>query len=53
MIGGRVTGVDEALLSISGGALLGIIYLAVAVSGLRERIARIEGILKGKFGRDE
>jgi hypothetical protein len=34
---------DEALVTINSLEILGIIYLAVAVSKLRERIARIEG----------
>ena len=34
---------DEALLTINSLEILGIIYLAVAVSKLRERIARMEG----------
>jgi hypothetical protein len=34
---------DEALVTINSLEILGIIYLAIAVSKLRERIARIEG----------
>ena len=34
---------DEALITINSLEILGIIYLAIAVSKLRERIARIEG----------
>jgi hypothetical protein len=34
---------DEALITINSLEILGIIYLAVAVSKLRERIARSEG----------
>jgi hypothetical protein len=34
---------DEALITINSLEILGIIYLAVAVSKLRERIARMEG----------
>ncbi len=34
---------DEALITINSLEILGIIYLAVAVSKLRERISRIEG----------
>jgi hypothetical protein len=34
---------DEALITINSLEILGIIYLAVAVSKLRERIAKIEG----------
>lgn len=49
----RVSGTDEYLLSISTLALLGIIYLAIAVSGLRERIARVEGLLQGKRDKEE
>ena len=44
----RVSGTDEALLGISSLALLGIIYLAISVSGLRERIARLEGLIRGR-----
>ena len=49
----RVSGTDEYLLSISTLALLGIIYLAIAVSGLRERIARVEGLLQGQRDKEE
>jgi len=34
---------DEALITINSLEILGIIYLAIAVSKLRERIARLEG----------
>jgi hypothetical protein len=34
---------DEVLISINGLEILGIIYLAVAVSKLRERLAKLEG----------
>ena len=34
---------DEALITINSLEILGIIYLAVAISKLRERIARLEG----------
>jgi threonine/homoserine/homoserine lactone efflux protein len=34
---------DEALVTVNSLEILGIIYLAVAVSKLRERLARIEG----------
>jgi hypothetical protein len=34
---------DEVLISINGFEILGIIYLAVAVSKLRERLAKLEG----------
>jgi hypothetical protein len=34
---------DEALVTINSLEILGIIYLAIAVSKLRERIARMEG----------
>jgi hypothetical protein len=34
---------DEALITINGLEILGIIYLAIAVSKLREKIARLEG----------
>jgi hypothetical protein len=33
---------DEALITINSLEILGIIYLAIAVSKLRERIARLE-----------
>ena len=36
---------DEALITVNTLELLGIIYLAIAVSKLRERIARMEGKL--------
>jgi hypothetical protein len=38
---------DEVLISINGLEILGIIYLAIATSTLRERIARLEGRLNG------
>ena len=34
---------DEALLTINSLEILGIIYLAIAVSKLRERLAKLEG----------
>jgi hypothetical protein len=34
---------DEALITINSLEILGIIYLAIAVSKLRERIAHMEG----------
>jgi hypothetical protein len=34
---------DEALVTINSLEILGIIYLAVAVSKLRERLAKMEG----------
>lgn len=34
---------DQALITINSLELLGIVYLAIAVSMLRERIARLEG----------
>jgi len=34
---------DSALITINSLEILGIIYLAIAVSKLRERIARMEG----------
>jgi hypothetical protein len=44
---GRSLGVttipDEALITINSLEILGIIYLAIAVSKLRERIAKMEG----------
>jgi hypothetical protein len=39
---------DDALITINSLELLGIIYLAIAVSMLRERIAKVEGLLQGK-----
>lgn len=36
---------DEALITINSLEILGIIYLAVAVSKLRERIATLQGML--------
>ena len=38
---------EDAILSITSLILLGVIYLAIAVSYLRERIARLEGRLNG------
>ena len=46
MIVARIS--DDALITINSLELLGIIYLAIAVSMLRERIARLEGRLEGK-----
>jgi len=37
---------DEALITVNSLEILGIIYLAIAVSYLRERIARLEGKLE-------
>jgi hypothetical protein len=37
---------DEALITINSLEILGIIYLAIAVSKLREKIARLEGTLE-------
>jgi len=34
---------DSALITLNSIELLGIVYLAIAVSKLRERIARMEG----------
>ena len=34
---------DEALITINSLEILGIIYLAVALSHLRERISKLEG----------
>lgn len=34
---------DEALLTINSLEILGIIYLAVAISKLRERLSKLEG----------
>jgi len=39
---------DEALITINSLELLGIIYLAIALSKLREKIARIEGQREGE-----
>lgn len=39
---------DETLWTINGLEILGIIYLAVAVSRLRARIAYLEGRLNNK-----
>ena len=39
----RTTIPDEALITINSLEILGIIYLAIAVSKLRERISRMEG----------
>jgi len=44
---------DEALITINSLEILGIIYLAVAVSKLRERIARMEGERHGEHSRTE
>jgi hypothetical protein len=34
---------DEALITINSLEIIGIIYLAIAISKLRERIAKMEG----------
>jgi hypothetical protein len=34
---------DEALITVNSLEILGIIYLAIALSYLRERISRLEG----------
>jgi hypothetical protein len=34
---------DEVLISINGLEILGIIYLAIALSKCRERLSRLEG----------
>jgi hypothetical protein len=34
---------DEALVTVNSLEILGIIYLAIAVSKLRERLAKLEG----------
>jgi len=39
---------DEALITINSLEILGIIYLAIAVSKLRERIAHLEGERAGE-----
>ena len=39
---------DEVLTTINSIELLGIIYLAIAVSYLRERISKLEGREEGK-----
>jgi hypothetical protein len=36
---------DEALITINSLEILGIIYLAIAVSKLRERIAHLQGMI--------
>ena len=41
---------QDAIISITSGALIGIIYLAFAVTRLAERISRIEGELKRMNG---
>jgi hypothetical protein len=46
VIVGRIS--DDALITINSLELLGIIYLAIAVSMLRERIARMEGRIEGE-----
>ena len=51
MIVARIS--DDALITINSLELLGIIYLAIAVSMLRERIARLEGRLAGKQEEEE
>jgi hypothetical protein len=43
---------DEALITINSLEILGIIYLAIAVSKLRERIARLEGRLERERNHD-
>jgi hypothetical protein len=46
-LGGGLLGVttipDEALVTINSLEILGIIYLAIAMSKLRERLAKMEG----------
>ena len=44
---------DDVLVTVNTIELLGIIYLAIAVSMLRERIARLEGRLTGKLEEEE
>lgn len=39
---------SEAIWSLMGLLCLGVIYLAIAVSKLREKVARMEGRLNGK-----
>jgi len=39
---------DEALLTINTIELVGIVYLAIAVSYLRERISKMEGKQEGR-----
>ena len=39
---------DDALVTVNTLELLGIIYLAIAISMLRERIARLEGKIEGR-----
>ena len=43
---------EAATVSIVTLLFSSIIYLAVAISKLRERIAKLEGILEGKEGLD-
>ena len=43
MILGRIA--DQALITINGLEILGIVYLAIALSRLRARIAYLEGRL--------
>jgi len=44
---------DETLLTINTIELVGIVYLAIAVSYLRERISKLEGRVEGKEKQSE
>jgi len=39
---------DEALITINSLEIIGIVYLAIALSYLRERISKLEGRNEGK-----
>lgn len=39
---------DEALITINSLEVIGIVYLAIALSYLRERISKLEGREEGK-----
>jgi hypothetical protein len=39
---------DEALITINSLEIIGIVYLAIAISYLRERISKLEGRNEGK-----
>jgi hypothetical protein len=40
--------VEDIILTLTSLILLGVIYLAIAVSYLRERVAKLEGRLNGR-----
>ncbi len=44
---------DDVLITINSLEILGIIYLAIAVSMLRERISKMEGRNEGKEKQSE